>query len=149
MLYLDTSAVLKLYLEEPGSEELRKHTEGLPGRLFTSRITYAETLAGLARVHRESRITRPAYRQQRARFESDWGALQIVEVTREVLRPCPLLVERYLLRGFDAIHLCSALWMERADFACFDERLRTAARGEGLALFSDRVAKRSTPLSDP
>jgi len=134
MLYLDTSAVLKLYLQEPGSAEFREDVGRSQGRLFTSRVTYAETIAGLARVHREHRITRHTYRRKRAQFESDWMALQIVEVTQQVLRPCPALIEKYALRGFDAIHLGSAIWLEVAAFACFDVRLRSAAQGEGLAL---------------
>lgn len=138
MLYLDTSAVLKLYLQEPGSKELREEVERFQGSLFTSRVTYAETIAGLARAHREDRITRHAYRQKGTEFESDWTALQIVELTQEVLRPCLVLIEKYALRGFDAIHLCSAMWLELAGFACFDERLRSAAQGEGLSLVPAR-----------
>jgi predicted nucleic acid-binding protein len=134
MLYLDTSAVLKLYLREPGSVALREDVKRFERRLFTSRVTYSETIAGLARVHREHRLTRQAYREKRTQFESDWITMQIVEVRREVLQPCAVLIERYALRGFDAIHLCSAVWLDVAGFACFDERLRSAAQGEGLSL---------------
>lgn len=132
MLYLDTSALLKLYLREPGAEAFRRAAGAYRPWLFTSRVAYAETLAGLARVLRESRISRRTYRRKRIQFESGWAALHVVELSSEVLAPAAGLIEKHGLRGFDAVHLCSALWLDGPDFACFDRRLRSAARAEGL-----------------
>lgn len=138
-LYLDTSALLKLYLREPGSASLRLTTHSCRPWLFTSRVTYAETLAGLARACREGRITARTYRTKSQQFEENWRQLHVVEVTAAALLPCGDLIERYGLRGFDAVHLCAAQWLERPDFACFDDRLRSAAREEGLTLVPETV----------
>jgi predicted nucleic acid-binding protein len=49
----------------------------------------------------------------------------------------PKVISNYGLRGFDAIHLSSAITIKTAImgnflFACFDERLRRAAQSEGM-----------------
>ncbi len=47
ILYLDTSALVKLYVSEEGSEIVRGAVESA-GRVATSRIAYAEARAALA-----------------------------------------------------------------------------------------------------
>ena len=134
MLYLDTSALAKLYIIEPeglGIQAILKTNEPW---LFTSIVTYAETLATRARSMREERIARQSYQRQKKAFLSDWNALHVVALTPAVLSSAEQLTDRHGLRGFDAIHLCSALWIGRPSFACFDERLRRAAAGEGLTV---------------
>ena len=64
----------------------------------------------------------------------------VVELTAEVLSEAARLIERHGLRGLDAIHLCSALWIGQPSFACFNDRLRIAAVAEGLPL---------APVEDP
>jgi uncharacterized protein len=134
MLYLDTSALAKRYVIEPGSSALEGALEENDGRLFSSAVTYAELLAILARCLRERRLSEQAYRRQKKTFLADWDSLHIVQVTPDVLRPAPAMIERHGLRGFDAIHLCSALWVGTPLFACFDEPLRKAAAAQGLRL---------------
>ena len=58
--------------------------------------------------------------------------IHVVEVNREVLSPAEGFIEQHGLRGFDAVHLCCAIWIGKPVFACFDQRLREAARAEGL-----------------
>jgi hypothetical protein len=59
-------------------------------------------------------------------------------LSARVARRAGDLAERRSLRGFDAIHLASALELERvtgseAMFLCFDERPSVAAAAGGLA----------------
>lgn len=134
MLYLDTSALAKLYVIEAGSSEMKRVIEESESGLFTSRVTYAETLSLLARLVRESRISRSAGRRQKEIFLRDWNSLHIVEVTPSSLASADRIIERHGLRGFDTVHLCAALSLGRPDFACFDARLRIAADAEGLVV---------------
>lgn len=97
-------------------------------------VTYAETLATLARARREERISQSDYQRHKRAFRRDWSALNIVGLTAAVLNPAERLVGQRGLRGFDAIHLCSALWIGKPHFACFDARLRRAAEAEGLTV---------------
>jgi predicted nucleic acid-binding protein len=132
MLYLDTSALAKLYFQEPETSEVRRLVEADSGLVFTSIATYAEMLAVLARCRKERRIAEGAYRSAKRGFLADWRALHVVGMDQRVLAPAEKLIETYGLRGFDAVHLCAALWIGRPLFACFDARLRAAAQSAGL-----------------
>jgi uncharacterized protein len=134
MLYLDTSALVKLYLFEPESALTQKVVRSNSPWLGTSRVTYAEVLSVLNRCLRDRRLSPVAYKLQKKTFLADWSAFHVVEVTQEVLSNAGSFIERHSLRGFDAIHLCSAVWLGQPLFACFDDRLRNAAAAEGLSL---------------
>ena len=134
MLYLDTSALARLYLAEPESQLVSKTLAVNSSWLATSRVTYAEVLSVLARCLRANRLSPAAYKLQKKAFLDDWSAMIVVELTPEVLAHSACLIERHGLRGLDAIHLCSAMWVGRPSFACFDDRLRSAAAAEGLPL---------------
>jgi len=134
VVYLETSAVAKLYLLEADSAEAQSAVNRHQPWLYTSRITYAEVLSVLARCLREGRIRRAEYQRQKRTFLRDWAAFHIVELTADCLAAAARLTERHALRGFDTIHLCSALLLPTPEFACFDPRLRKAAEGEGLTV---------------
>lgn len=132
MVYLETSALAKLYVVEAESTEMRAIVERSQPWLYTSRVSYAEVLSLLARCFRERRISRGDYQRQRRTFLRDWNVLHVVELTSSSLAPAARIIERHALRGFDAVHLCSALSLGTPGFACFDSRLRKAAEAEGL-----------------
>lgn len=133
MVYLETSALAKLYIVEAESTQVESLVERRQPWLYTSRVTYAEVLSLLARCLREKRIGHGDYGRQKRRFLRDWNALHIVELTAFCLAPVERVIETYALRGFDAVHLSSALLVGVPWFACFDSRLRKAAQAEGLA----------------
>jgi len=70
-------------------------------------------------------------------FQEDWPSFIIVEVDNRLNETIHKVIANHNLRGFDAIHLASALAVGSAIaddflFACYDERLRRAAQAEGL-----------------
>ena len=138
ILYLDTSALVKLYIEEPGSERVREALNEAP-IVSTSRVAYVEARAGIARKRREGDLSERDHARVVDGLVRDWGNYFIVEVSESVAKLGGELVERHPLRGFDAIHLASALLIRnRADldvlFSSFDDRLNEAARAEGLKI---------------
>ncbi len=146
MLYLDSSALAKLYLVEPESPAMETTIRANSPWITTSRVTYAEIFSVLARCQRDRRISPASYKTQKKAFLADWETFHIVELTAAVLSDAARQIERHALRGFAAIHLCSALWIGRPLFACFDDRLRDAAVAEGLPL---AVQISGTPISGP
>ncbi len=134
MLYLDTSALAKLYLQEAESNIVWQTVQANTPWLATSRVTYAEMLSVFSRCLRDRRLSQAAYNLQKRAFLEDWSGIHSIELTALVLSDADRLIERYGLRGLDAIQLCSALWIGQASFACFDDRLRNAALSEGLRL---------------
>jgi uncharacterized protein len=140
ILYLDTSALVKLYVREVGSVRVRNALKDATVAA-TSVVAYAEARAAFARLYREA-YTKPRRHQERvAQLNADWESLMRVELTASVLRLAGETAEIYELRGFDSIHLASALSLrDRADmpftFAVFDQRLRDGAARAGLALLA-------------
>lgn len=137
ILYLDTSALVKLYVEERGTEVAASAVEKAT-RVATSRVTYAEARAAFARARREGIVTASLLREVVDRLDADWARYDIVEVTEPLVRRAGALAEKRALRGFDSIQLASALEAlrgVRGVFLCWDERLARAATAERLHLF--------------
>ena len=80
ILYLDTSALVKLYVEEPLSQELTVAVSEAEA-VATSLIAYAETRATFARARRETRLSAQIYRRIVETFVEDWPRYISVEVT--------------------------------------------------------------------
>lgn len=138
ILYLDTSALVKLYVRETGSVRLRNWLNKATAAA-TSVVAYAEARAAFARLHRSGLTTPRKHRERVARFNADWESFMRVELTPSVLRLAGETAETYELRGFDSIHLASALWLrDRTDIACtfaaFDQRLHAGATRAGLSV---------------
>lgn len=138
IVYLDTSSLVKLYVEETGSEEVRRWTNAAIV-VATSRVAYAEARAAFARKAREESVKDETYSQIVGDFERDWENYFIIEVSEGIVRLAGVLAERHSLRGFDALHLASALSLRgktklSVAFSCFDEVLSQAAHTEGLAV---------------
>jgi predicted nucleic acid-binding protein len=138
-LYCDTSALLKLYLPEPGSEAFNRAVEGRDD-LFVSDLTVTEIVSALSRRLRQGSLLHGAARRaQRAIIgRLDDGAYQRVELTRDVHRQAEdflLSLTETPLRAADALHLALATSVRTASIASFDVRLLAAARAIGLAIY--------------
>lgn len=136
MNYLDTSALIKRFVTEKGSP-LVESLVSQEGFVATAKIAYTEVYAGLTRKHREGHLPGSQYALACRQFESDWQAYIRVDLQDEILVLARDLIQRHTLRGFDAIHLASALSLraalgEEITFAAADERLLWAARAERL-----------------
>jgi predicted nucleic acid-binding protein len=154
VLYVDSSALIKRYIREAGSDALnaKLSDESLhqPGGIFISVLGYAEILATFARRLRENaRLMRQTELLQK-QFRDDWAfELTRVELGVGVLLFIPGLVGKYPLKGSDAIHLASALSLRDAlrlgkefgqanrsiTFVSADKQLNRAASAEGLEVF--------------
>lgn len=135
-LYLDTSALVKLLVAETGSEETAAAVKRALW-VFTSRIAYAEPAAALAQAARLGRLDTGAYQQAEQNLRSVWRDLLLVEVDQALVEMAGSLSRTYALRGFDAVHLASAVLLSRLEigsvhFACWDQRLLPTARAVGF-----------------
>ncbi len=137
MLYLDTSALVELYVDEPKSDAV-KNAVGQADAVATSLLAYTEARAAFARSRREGRFTPQVYRRIVGAFEEDWSRYVAVEVTDALVKVAGLLAESRALRGYDALHLASALSLQNrasmpVSFMAFDRQLMSAAKLEGLS----------------
>lgn len=129
--YLDSSAFVKLYLDEPGREEVEALVEEL-GRVAACSIAYAEVRGVIARALHDERLTEEEYQSATEAFEADWGTTNVVDVTPALLRRAgDLLRAQRGLRAMDALHLAAALevrGLEELRFLTFDRDLEQAAQ---------------------
>lgn len=142
ILYLDTSALLKLYLAEADSRRVRRAVADALA-VCTHWITYAEVRAALARAVRMQRLSESDRTRQARAFERDWLALQTISVDEPLVRRAGEHAERFGLRGDDSAHLAAA---ERAfegagrpaSFAltAFDNGLRAGAQALGMPILA-------------
>lgn len=138
ILYCDTSALIKRYVEEDGTEIVDRLWSASLG-IATSVVAFAETAATFSRKHREGIMTEREYVTAMKMFKTDFDSLILVSITPMLNSMIERLVKGYPLRGLDAIHLSSALMIKDAgnlpiQFACFDNTLNEAALREGLTV---------------
>ncbi len=137
ILFLDTSALIKLYIAEPGSVAMqRRISEEL---ISVSQLTYAEAHATFGRRRREDLLTDDEFRLVIDNFEQDWQTALQIPISEQVLSLVPDLCRDHPLRGADALQLAAALTIHRqgveVHFATNDQRLLDAAEAEGLTVF--------------
>src|SRR5699024_5070067 len=99
IVYLDTSAFLKLYLAEEGSKATQQLMNAATA-VCAHLITYAEMCAALAQAVRMQRLTDDERTYQKNCFEKDWNALQVLPVDEPLVRRAGQLAEGFQLRGF-------------------------------------------------
>jgi predicted nucleic acid-binding protein len=132
ILYLDTSSLVKLYVEESGTQETERLVDGAL-LVCTSVVAYAEARSALARLCRERKLSEKDHEIAKADLDEDWPRYLAIEVTREIWKAAGDLAEKHALRGFDSLHLASFLHLAHADlgepaqFSSFDDRLNNAA----------------------
>jgi predicted nucleic acid-binding protein len=141
-LYLDTSALVKLYVEEAGSATVQEAVARAE-TVATNVVAYVEACAAFARRRREGRLSRGDYRRTIQDLQSDWEHYLLLEVTNDIIRRAADLTASHPLRAYDAIHLASAKALQERVrgpvlFACWDSHLAAGAKNEGLSLVPAR-----------
>jgi len=136
ILYLETSNLVKLYVREADSGEIYSLVSKAEA-VAASIVAYAEARAAFARKFREKGITEDDHKRIKKDLDSDWEKLFVIKLTDVLVKSAGDLAEKCSLRGFDAIHLVSALELQKAlsdpvVFSSSDAKLRESARAEGL-----------------
>lgn len=135
--YLDSSALLKLYLDDGAETEGLRDVVDVLASLATSRLAYVEVCAGLAAARRAGRMSAASHDVAVGDFDRAWPEYDVIEIDGTLGSRAGDVAERYGLRAGDAIHLASALEIrdEATVVVAWDSRLRAAAAAAGLAVF--------------
>jgi uncharacterized protein len=136
--FVDTSAVVKLYVPERQHEAVRALVEPL----VLGPVTRIELASALWRKHRLGQISSTDAATLVAAFEADLAAgvrFVVVRLAAIVVDLAVDVVERFGLRAYDSVQLASALAARQAAdtvdvFVAFDNELRRAAEAEGFAV---------------
>jgi uncharacterized protein len=135
-IYIDSSALVKLYLEEDGSSELDTILVGRDD-LVISDLGITEIVSAFARRGREGNIPAANVGLVRGRILQDVDAriFRLAQLTPEVHREAERLLmalQNQPLRALDALHVALALSTEAKTLITFDKRLAEASRAIGL-----------------
>jgi len=145
--YLDTSALVKRYAREQGSDWVRMLLDpSARHALYTIRLTGPELVAALARKARTGEMTTANAADAIRAFRADWDGLgrthyRVLAAGYVATGRAMDLVERHGLRGYDATHLAAALVVADVrrrrgllalTFVSADNGQRQAAAAEGL-----------------
>ena len=134
LVYFDSSAFVKLVVEEEGSDIASALWDGCDAAL-SSRLAYPEVCAALAAAHRNHDLGHRGFMAASRDWEEFWRATRQVEFTPDIERHAGELARRRALRGGDAVHLASALAIGAQDLvvAVWDRRLHAGAIAERLS----------------
>ena len=136
MLYCDTSALVKLYIDEIDSDLLRTAVAEATA-VAVCRIAWAEAHAALSRRAREVTDDVKIIEQAKTALSIDWPKFVVLEITQELVECAGNYADTFALRGYDSVQLAAAFEVSRITqvpvaFACFDHRLNKAAKILGM-----------------
>lgn len=148
LFYLDTSALVKYYVPEPGTNWVQRQIDDQlesgdwANSFAISQLTFVEVAAAVERRHRAGELDDLQRQAILARFAWDYRErFRVLAVEERVINQAAALVFRHPLRAYDAVQLASALILAEIIqrygwpppvFVSADGRLCEAARGEGL-----------------
>jgi predicted nucleic acid-binding protein len=143
--YLDTSALIKRYVDEAGSEWLRATLAAPePPSIIVAHLAIVEVTSALMRRVRDGSLTTTDCATLQSVFRSDcMREYSLMNVVDNTINRANRLIEKHPLRGYDAIHLATALVANEQlvlnnlpplIFFSSDNRLTSAASAEGLAV---------------
>jgi hypothetical protein len=150
MLYLDSSAIVKFYFKEVGSDAMAARATTGDQAVGASILSFAEVHSAMGRKYREGQISSAELFRLRGDFEKDWARIvDVFDINARTMAGLPKLVEEFPLKAADAIQLSTALWLkdsleaesesglsELLEFTSADQILVDIARKCGLRVFN-------------
>lgn len=149
--FFDTSALIKLYHQEPGTEWVEESFGQMENVIHISELAIVELYSALARKVRTGEITPHAQMEALRNFEEDCTQRFIIELLgSSVVQKAKELLQKYgntkALRSLDALQLGAYLIIrakEEIVFVCADARLLDIGRLEGFEGLNPEVANGS------
>ncbi|MBL8090025.1 MAG: type II toxin-antitoxin system VapC family toxin [Anaerolineales bacterium] len=139
ILYIDTSALVKRYIDEEGTDEVIAWMNQAD-IIGTALVTRAELVATLTRATRGNRSLAKDFLESLDEFRGHWSHYQHINIDDALIIRADSLASIYALRGYDAIHLaCALTWQDLLNspitLATFDKELHEAAEKSGIQVF--------------
>jgi predicted nucleic acid-binding protein len=121
--YFDTSALIKNYIEENGSNiviELINNAK----EIFVSELYLVESISTLRRILLDKLITEEDYENIKNEIKYDFEYFTKIEIEK-ILNDCENLIDKYQLKTLDSIQLASAIHIKNEiDYiVCCDKKL--------------------------
>ena len=140
ILFCDTSALIKIYIQEIGSQQIKQELANASS-VAVSRVTWVEAHAAFARRVREQVQDASVFEFAKKALQEDWPSYVVTEVTSTLTVVAANYADAFALRAYDSVQLASAIEVKRIAqspvlFACYDLRLNKAASLLGLDILN-------------
>lgn len=144
MIFVDSSALVKRYIEEAGSAKVDALLNA-DEKIVVSRLAYAETLSALVRRRNNLDLSDEEFARMLADLRSEWQRFIVAEMDADALQYLDRVIETYALKGADSIHLSTAVWLMSSGnpgvtFVASDKELLDAARMERFKVIDPQDA---------
>ncbi len=130
-VFLDSSALAKGYIEEPGSDRVEEILSSASA-LAVSVLCLPEVVSALSRRRRERKLSARQYLEAKQALLKDIEEASVIDVSDQVVARAVELLERWPLRSSDALQVASAAEWSAELFVSADERQCAAARAYAL-----------------
>ena len=139
IVYLDTSAFVPMFIDEPTTTECRALWE-VADQITSTRLLFVEAASALARAVREGRTTEATFRLRQGQLALLWNQVKVIELDTEIMERAAMMTSRFSLRGFDAVHCAAgeAVGDESALMASADRSILHGWHELGLRTFDPK-----------
>ncbi len=136
-IFCDTSALIKKYISETGSEKFEKILSKTD-KIYVSAITEIETISTFKRLFTEKAIDKNEFDMIVKDFETDYQFFSVVSIDSYVIKHALKMINQYQLKTLDSIQLGTAVFLESEIdlFVACDEKLIKTALKEKIKVIN-------------
>ena len=140
--FVDTSALVKLFVEEDGVQPMRHWMSTTDDEILVSVVTHAELLSALAGLCARNVLTQDELEALVARVYEVWKEMRVVPVTSHLIKRSGEVALKTKLKGCDSFQLTSAAGAEVSLLVGSDRQMNKAAAMLGLPVWNPTSGKR-------
>ena len=135
ILFFDTSALIKRYISEIGSNKVDELFE-IAENIVVSLVTKIEARSTLKRLFATNLISEDDYETVKGNIDYDFRYFTVVSLNEEIEKEAIRLIERHQLKTLDSIQLASCLYRKTdiREFVVSDVKLKNAAESENIEI---------------
>ena len=136
-IFLDTSALAKRYVQEPGSGELAELLTSITSEIFISTLAFVEFTSAMGRKLRNKEIAEAKVGEAIKELEEDWyEVFAKIPLEDTLAETAAAIALEHSLKGADAVHLASAKAIGAELFVASDEKLIRVAKKMGMISYN-------------
>ena len=131
ILFFDTSALIKRYISERGSEKVDE-LYNMATQILVSAITKTESYSTLRRLRAENHLSRKDYNSIKTNIGKDFQYFVVIPFIYEIESSAIKLIEQHQLKSLDSIQLSTAIYCKSIidNLVAEDTRLLKSAKAE-------------------
>lgn len=136
IVYCDTSALMKLFVNEKSSDTIRKACKAA-SHVAVSQIAWVEMCAALSLKQRTGQIDAETSARALTELKDEWNRYQRLGIDQELIAQAGNFAVQFGLRAYDSVQLATARFAHQQlgnnmVMCCFDSQLNVAAGKLGI-----------------